>query len=118
MNSLKSGIISCRLSLSRGKEQSYRSYKVLGQCWDSAEVFLSGCKYQMQEREERKKPEAKICWRLHQPGMELETDVLSVLSSPSVGRSEVGGHSSVQLPHGQSFAVGMANTMLQWMGQL
>lgn len=56
----------------------------------------------MQEREEKKKPETKsVGW----PGTELETDVLSVLSSPSTGRSEVGGHSSVQQPHGQSFAV-------------
>lgn len=69
----------------------------------------------MQEREEKKKPETKsVGW----PGTELETDVLSVLSSPSTGRSEVGGHSSVQQPHGQSFAVGVGNTMLQWMGQL
>lgn len=74
----------------------------------------SVCKCQMQVREEKKKGWDKMCWQLCGPGMELDTDVLSGLSSPSMGRSE-GGHSRVQQPQGQSLAVGTGNIMLQWM---
>lgn len=76
----------------------------------------SGCKYQVRERELKKSVRQNFLAVV--PARNGIGDRCALWAISPVWGGLRWGHSSVQQPYGQSFAVGTGNTLLQWMGQL